>query len=226
MKTNNENSRRQFLGALALGATASTISMLANPIYANTEAFNIKTMDDAEEWFKNIKGSHRITYDGSTPHGGLPIVWTWAYYLTNNGTGTADEDMTAVTVLRHKAIPFALEDRLWEKYKLGEFFGINDNGAGAPSLRNTVYEPKDGDFPVPGIDGLKRMQERGAMFCVCNLALNVYSGFVAKGMSMDPTEVYNDFVSGVLPGIQIVPSGVWALGRAQENGCGYIFAGE
>ena len=199
MKTNNENSRRQFLGALALGATASTISMLANPIYANTEAFNIKTMDDAEEWFKNIKGSHRITYDGSTPHGGLPIVWTWAYYLTNNGTGTADEDMTAVTVLRHKAIPFALEDRLWEKYKLGEFFGIN---------------------------GLKRMQERGAMFCVCNLALNVYSGFVAKGMSMDPTEVYNDFVSGVLPGIQIVPSGVWALGRAQENGCGYIFAGE
>jgi len=33
-------------------------------------------------------------------------------------------------------------------------------------------------------------------------------------------------VNGVLPDIQIVPSGVWALGRAQEKGCGYIFAGE
>ena len=226
MKTNNENSRRQFIGALALGATASTISVLANPVFAKTNDFEIKTMNDAEEWFNNIKGSHRITYDGSTPHGGLPVVWTWAFYLTNNGTGTADDDMTAVTVLRHTAIPYALEDRLWVKYKFGEFFKINDNAAGAPSLRNTVYEPIDGDFPLPGIDGMKRMQERGAMFCVCNLALKVFSQFIAQGMSLDTNEVYEDFLSGVLPGVQIVPSGVWALGRAQENGCGYIFAGE
>ena len=226
MKTNIENTRRQFIGALALGATASTLSILANPIYAKEENFDIKTMDDADEWFKKIKGSHRITYDGSTPHGGLPVVWTWAFYLTNNGTGTADDDMTAVTVLRHSAIAYALEDRLWAKYKLGEFFKIQDNGAGAPSTRNTVYEPKDGDFPLPGIDGLKRMQERGAMFCVCNLALNVYAHFIAQAQSLDEKEVYNDFLSGVLPGIQVVPSGVWALGRAQEHGCGYIFAGE
>lgn len=226
MKTNNENSRRQFIGALALGATASTISVLANPVFAKTNDFEIKTMNDAEEWFNNIKGSHRITYDGSTPHGGLPVVWTWAFYLTNNGTGTADDDMTAVTVLRHTAIPYALEDRLWAKYKFGEFFKINDNAAGAPSLRNTVYEPIDGDFPLPGIDGMKRMQERGAMFCVCNLALKVFSQFIAQGMSLDTNEVYEDFLSGVLPGVQIVPSGVWALGRAQEHGCGYIFAGE
>jgi len=28
-----------------------------------------------------------------------------------------------------------------------------------------------------------------------------------------------------LPGIQPVPSGVWAIGRAQEHGCAYCFAG-
>jgi len=44
-------------------------------------------------------------------------------------------------------------------------------------------------------------------------------------MNLDKAEVYKDLIAGVLPGIQIVPSGVWALGRAQENGCGYIFAG-
>jgi len=225
MKTNTENSRRQFIGAMALGATASTLSILANPIFAKEKNFDIKTMEDAEEWFKKVKGSHRITYDGSTPHGGMPVIWTWAYYLTNNGTGTADEDMTAVTVLRHEAIPYAMEDRLWAKYNLGEVFKVTDNATGAPSLRNTVYEPKDGDFPLPGIDGIKRMQERGAMFCVCNLALSVYSHFIAQGMGADEKEVYNDFVSGIHPGIQIVPSGVWALGRAQEHGCGYIFAG-
>jgi len=29
----------------------------------------------------------------------------------------------------------------------------------------------------------------------------------------------------VLPGIEVVPSGVWAVGRAQEHHCAYCFAG-
>jgi len=225
MKNDNSNSRRTFLGSLALGAAASSLSLLTNPLSA-TNSFSTTALNDADDWFANIKGKHRIVYDGSTPHGGLPILWNFAFYLSNNQTGTADEDMTAMTVLRHYAIPYALEDRLWEKYALGEFFKITDNSKNAPSTRNTVYEPQDGDFPIPGVDGIKRMQERGAMFCVCNLALNVFSGFIAQGMGLEATDVYNDFVSGVHSGIQIVPSGVWALGRAQEKGCGYIFAGE
>ena len=225
MKTNNENSRRKFLGAIALGATASTISVLTNPIYAKLPTFTEKKVNDADKWFGNIKGSHRVVYDGSTPHDGFPIIWNWAYYMTNNSTGTPDEDMTAMTVLRHTALPIALEDRLWKKYKLGEFFGVKDHTK-AHALRNPYYEPKEGDFPLPGIDGIKRLQERGALFCACDLATKVYSNAVAQKMNLDPTEVYNDWVSGVLPGIQLVPAGIWALGRAQEHGCGYIFAGE
>jgi len=44
-------------------------------------------------------------------------------------------------------------------------------------------------------------------------------------MGLDAKDVYKDMIDGLLPGIELVPSGVWALGRAQENGCGYIFAG-
>jgi intracellular sulfur oxidation DsrE/DsrF family protein len=44
-------------------------------------------------------------------------------------------------------------------------------------------------------------------------------------MKMDAAEVKKEWVAGLLPGIQVVPSGVWAIGRAQERGCGYIFAG-
>lgn len=226
MKTKNNNSRRQFLGAIALGATASTLGMLTNPIYAKSLADMELELDNSEAWFKKIKGSHRIVYDGSTPHGGFPIIWNWAYYLSNNGTGTKDEDMTAMTVLRHSALGLALEDKLWKKYNLGELFNVTDNSTGKPSLRNPYYEPQDGDFPLPGIDGIKRLQERGAMFCVCDLATKVYSNAVAQKMNLDPAKVYEEWVAGILPGIQPVPSGVWALGRAQENGCGYIFAGE
>lgn len=226
MKTKNENTRRKFIGALALGATATTLGVLTNPIYAKSaKAIEIE-FNDSEKWFKKIKGSHRIVYDGSTPHDGFPIIWNWAYYLSNNETGTADKDMTAMTVLRHSALGLALEDRLWKKYNLGVVFNVTDNSTGKPSLRNPYYEPKDGDFPLSIIDGIKRLQERGAMFCVCDLATKVYSNAVAQQMNLDPAEVYEDWVSGILPGIQPVPSGVWALGRAQENGCGYIFAGE
>ena len=226
MKQNDLNSRRRFLSTVALGAAASSFAMLTTPLHAALPSIDIDTSNDADQWFKKIKGSHRIVYDGSTPHGGFPVIWTWAFYLSNNETKTPDEDMTAVCVIRHSAIAYAFKDSLWEKYNLGEMFSITDNAAQKPSLRNTVYEPKVGDFPLPGIDGIKRMQERGAMFCVCNLATKVYSSVAAAKMGLDANEVYQEWVDAILPGIQLVPSGVWALGRAQEHGCGYIFAGE
>ena len=228
MEQQSPNSRRGFLELLALGATASSLSMFAAPLMA-AEALNIdkKAYQDADAWFKNIKGSHRVVYDGTTPHDGLPVLWTYAFYETNNATGTADDDMTAVCVLRHNAIAFAMEDALWYQYKLGEFFGIQDNQTGKPSLRNTVYEPVNGDFPIPGVPGLKQMQERGVMFCVCDLALKVYSGFIADKFEIqDKDRVYEEFKSGIHPDVQLVPSGVWALERVQnEHGCAYIFAG-
>ncbi|WMI69178.1 Tat (twin-arginine translocation) pathway signal sequence containing protein [Mangrovimonas sp. YM274] len=225
MKTANTNSRRQFLGALALGATASTLSVLTNPIYANIPMDDTKKLSEAEEWFKKIKGTHRIVYDGSKPHHGFPIIWNWAFYLSNNSMGVLDKEMTAVTVLRHDAIPLAMGDSLWKKYPLGEMFKVNMSD-GKAYTRNPYYEPKEGDFPMAQIEGIKRMQERGALFCVCDLAIQVYSGGAALKMGIDPKEAYQEWVNAILPGIQLVPSGVWALGRAQEHGCGYIFAGE
>ncbi|MCX2679270.1 Tat (twin-arginine translocation) pathway signal sequence containing protein [Galbibacter sp. EGI 63066] len=226
----NHQSRRKFVGALALGATASTFAAISNPLnpLVNLPSFDdekIMAKGDAEAWFKKIKGEHRVVYDGSMPHDGFPIIWNWAYYLTNNETGSADSEITAMTVLRHDAIPFVLHSRIWKKYKLGEVFKINDNATQKPSLRNPYYEPREGDFPLPGIDGIKRLQERGAMFCVCNLAIKVYSGIIAGKMDMDTDKVYKEWVDGILPEIQLVPSGVWALGRAQEHGCAYIYAG-
>ena len=225
MESNTIKSRRTFLSSVALGAAAGSLSLLANPLHASNVNFNAEEMHEAEKWMEGIKGTHRIVYDGSTPHDGFPIVWNWAFYLTNNQTGVPDEEITAMTVIRHSAIGFALNSSVWKKYKLGEVFQFNDNSTGKPSLRNTMYEPQEGDMPLPPIQGIKDLQARGAMFCVCDLALNVYSGAIAAGMGLEQADVYKDLKAAVLPGIQVVPSGVWALGRAQQKGCGYIFAG-
>jgi hypothetical protein len=216
------SSRREFLGALAAtttGVLAATGSTEASPFPGDSN------VAEAENWMKKIKGKHRIIFDGSEPHDGFPIIWAWAFYNTNNQTGTPDADLTALVVLRHGAIPLAMEGRLWEKYKFGEAFKITDKNTGAPALRNVFYEPQGKDFPMAQIDGIKKMQARGAMFCVCDLALTVYSSFIAQAAGLNPEEVKKDWVSGLLPGIQVVPSGVWAVGRAQEKDCAYCYAG-
>jgi hypothetical protein len=216
-------SRRKFIGSLA--ATAS-LAGLSGPVMAGAPKPKPSAlMSEADEWFKNIKGTHRIVYDAPEPHNGFPIIWSWAYYYTNNQTGTTDGDMTSMVVLRHNAIPYALKDELWAKYNLGEVFNVDDPKTSSKAKRNSVYAPGEGDFPLPAIEGIKGQMERGAMFCVCELAIAVYSGAVAGGLGLDAEAVKKEWIAGVHPGIQVVPSGVWALGRAQEHGCGYIYAG-
>jgi len=215
-------SRREFVGTLSASAATLLAGITTTSFAAPADT---RLVADAEDWFKKVKGKHRIIYDAPEPHAGFPIIWSWAFYQTNNQTGSADTDLTAVVVLRHNGIPIAMEDKLWEKYKFGEVFKIDDNNTKAPAVRNPYYEPQGADFPLPGIDGVKKLQARGAMFCVCDLALTVYSGFVAKSMNQNPEEVKKDWVAGLLPGVQVVPSGVWAVGRAQEKGCGYCYAG-
>jgi intracellular sulfur oxidation DsrE/DsrF family protein len=222
-EASGKNSRRIFIGKLAAGTAVglSSLTTLAQPAMATPTT----TADDSESWFKNAKGKHRIVYDASEPHNGFPFIWSWVFYVTNNETGTPDSDMTAMVVLRHNAMPFALNDSIWKKYNLGELFKIDDKSVGRPSQRNLYYEPREGDFPNPAIEGMKAMQARGAMFCVCNMALKVYSGMAARAAGLKPEEVYEEWKKGVLPGVQVVPSGVWAIGRAQQNGFAYCYAG-
>lgn len=217
------HSRRSFVGKLVgTAAGIGSLSLIKNP----AEAAPAQIAIDAEDWFKkSAKGTHRIVYDASEPHGGMPLIWAWVFYVTNNETGVKDDDMTAMVVLRHNAIPFALDDSQWKKYNLGEVFKVTDNTTQKPAIRNPYYTPTPGDFPNPAIEGIQKMQSRGAKFCVCGMALKVYSGMVAKQLNLDPQQVYNDWVSGVLKDIQIVPSGVWAIGRAQEYKFPYCYAG-
>lgn len=223
MKNENSNPRRKFIGTLAVGATAG-IAAMTSPILSKAN-INSGIANEAEDWFKKTKAKHRIVYDAPEPHDGFPFIWSWVYYETNNQTGSSDKDAVAMVVLRHNAIPFAMEDKLWKKYNFGEVFGVKDNGTSASAIRNVYYVPKDGDYPMPGIDGIKALQDRGAMFCVCDMALTVYSSMISQKMNLNPEEVKKEWVAGVLPGVQIVPSGVWAIGRAQENGFGYCYAG-
>jgi hypothetical protein len=231
MKNRKTTDRRGFLGSIAAGATMAGIAPVLSPLnlYAEKPSTITSPADDVEEWFKKIKGKHRMVFDVTHPNEILPFAWPRVFMLTNNKTGTPENQQSVVAVLRHKAIPYAFEDRLWEKYKLGEQFKIDDPATKAPSVRNPFWKPKPGDYKIPGIGnvaiGINELQDSGVMFCVCDTAITVRSAMVAQQMNLEPEKVKQDWLAGILPNIQIVPSGVWALGRAQEHGCGYCFVG-
>lgn len=214
--------RRGFISALSAGA----ITLLASPLKSAADpAMSWLRHEDPDSWFNQIHGKHRIVFDVTEPKDIFPFAWPEVFLITNQSTGTDPKDCSVVVILRHESIPFAMDHPLWEKYHLGEVFKYNDPKTGQPSVRNPYWKPAPNDFIVPGIGpvaiGINDLQQQGVMFCVCNMAIQVYSAAVAENMQLDPETVRKDFLNNVLPGIEVVPSGVWAVGRAQEHGCAY-----
>ena len=123
MKINQLNSRRDFLGTLVLGAAVGSISsVIASPRDEKFSASTKANLSDPEKWMEKIKGSHRIVFDGSTPYNSFPVIWNWAFYLSNNETGSSDSDITAMTVLRHNAIPLHFNLAFGKKTSWEKFF--------------------------------------------------------------------------------------------------------
>ncbi len=219
--------RRRFLGNVASGAAALGLATLANP--AELAARALKSSPGAneksiEDWLGNLKGKHRQVFDSMNADGGLPLAWARVFLETNKGVGVAESDVSAVIILRHDAIPLALEDRLWTKYNFAERFKVTQMMSKNVLNRNAFWKPEAKALPLPGM-GLNELLDSGVLIGVCDMAITVNSMQAAGEMKMTPEECKKDWIAGILPGIQLVPSGVMAIGRAQEHGCNYCWAG-
>ena len=224
------SSRRGFLGKIAAGAAAIGAASLA-PFTAGAKKINKEFLpfEDPDDWIKKIPGKHKMVFDVTEPHGIFPFAWPRVFMLTNEMSGANAKDVGVIVVLRHSGIPYAMQDQLWAKYNFGEVFKVEDPVKKASSAtRNPFWQPKPGDYKVPGLGnvaiGINELQQNGVQFCVCDMAILVNSAIIASKMNMDPEVVKKDFIAGLLPGVHRVPSGVWALGRAQSQGFGYCFA--
>jgi intracellular sulfur oxidation DsrE/DsrF family protein len=213
--------RRGFLGRVALAAAALGLSGSAPAVLAAERAPRLAGGADPEldAWFGKLTGKHRQVFDAPYPNEGMPGVWPRVYLLTTEGTYPG-ESTTAMAILRHHAIPLAMQDSLWAKYKLGEMFGIKNGDA--PATANP-YATITG-LPLPGL-GIAELVKSGVLIGCCGAAIGVYSAAAAKKMNMDANTVKQEWIAGLFPGVQVVPSGVMAVGRAQELGCSYCYAG-
>jgi len=215
--------RREFLGGVAATATAAGLGAALTTASAATSAAGPGT--DFTRWLDTITGKHLQVYDAPSVNNGMVLVYAWAYLSTApQAYAVPESDVGAVVVLRRFAIPIAFNDDTWAKYKLGEVFNVNDPATKAPATRNPFAHIKPGDLPIADA-ALEKLLSRNVRVGVCNLALTSLSSMVAQKMQMKPEEVKQEWIAGMFPGLQVVPSGVVAINGAQAHGCSYCFAG-
>jgi len=231
-KWDNLIQRRDFLGTMvATGALGlSTLTPFRLEAMQDQSGKMNTAAAGFDDWLNKIKGKHRQLFDSPHHVGGLPFAWTRVFLMTG-GSGeklqagsTSSDDVQAVLVLRHAAIPLAMKTELWKKYNFPKVFEIEDAETKKPITQNIFWQPKQGSLPIPGM-GINELLNDGVLIGVCDMAIMVYSQAVAKKMNLKPEDVKKEWEEGVLPGIQIVPSGVLAVNRAQEHNCTYCFAG-
>ena len=220
--TNGNTPRRGFLGTLAATAAAGLASLTPLRLEAAPRAGSVGMDPAFETWLNRITGKHKMAFDAPEVNGGMPVIWPRVWLNGNNENyGTKDADNSGVIILRHSAIPIAMKDELWAKYKLGEFFNLKDGDM--PATKNGFAKVMPLPLPGTGLEAL--LASGGVLVGCCNVALTVYSSMWAQKNGQDPAAVKADWVAGLIPGVQVVPSGVLAVARAQEKGCAYCFAG-
>ena len=214
---NSTTARRGFLGRIAAAAAAVGLSGVPAKLEAETPTTSLDAALDA--WLGKIKGKHRMVFDVPEPNSGFGAIWPRVYQNTMTATYPG-ESVTSVVILRHAGIPLGMNDALWAKYSLGEMFGIKSGDA--PATANPYA--KITNLPLPGL-GISELMKDGTLVGVCDIALTVYSSGAAQKMGVAADTVKKEWVAGLLPGVQVIPSGVFGVARAQELGCAYCFAG-
>jgi hypothetical protein len=223
MKNTDHTERRDFLTKIVGGAAAFGLTSIITPLTAEAGEDKIKTpliFITAETWFKQLKGKHKMVFDWPKHNNGAALSWALTLMDTYNEMGIPDKDISVVLILRYGTTPIALADPLWAKYGFGKRIDLKDPETKEFTLRNLYSKCATEDD-----DCIELFQKRGGLVGVCSQALDHSSDSLAESLKIDKEEMRKEFNANLLPGIQRLPSGIWAVNRAQELGCKFCFGG-
>lgn len=210
--------RRTFLGTLgALSALPIAESVLAQGAPAPGQQARGWDLS----WLDRLTARHRQVFDIgpiNVPVSPLRVVSNY-YAGFDQVLGLRAPDVQAVIGIAGSGYPINATDAMWAKYRLGERWELRDPETGQFATRN-VYRERPAGHPDEAYT-VRSLQQRGAIFWMCNNALN---GLVQRFTTEDrlpAAEVRAELVAGLLPGVIIVPAHTMLLGLVQERGCTY-----
>jgi hypothetical protein len=132
-----------------------------------------------------------------------------------------DADVNAVIVMRHMGIPMVFDDAIWAHYQLGKYTKLKEPGSENWVTRNPFWKALPDD--KAGADfTLDALRARGAVLLGCALAARGFAGILAGQTNDHADAVFDELRRHLIPGLQLQPSGIFAVIRAQEAGCHYM----
>ena len=212
--------RRGFLGGIAAGAASLVVGRWSTATAEVLELTERSALSD--EWVSRIKGKYRQVFDNTSANEGWGAAFPVTFIdSTKEAVKVSDSDITAVSVFRHFGMPLMLNDAIWAKYHIGEMIGVKDPKTNAPATRNIFCD----NVPLrPGLT-YQQLIWKGVIFVACNMALTVISGMAAPKAGVTADVAKKEWTAGLIPGVNLAASGVYAVNRAQQAQCTYCYGG-
>jgi hypothetical protein len=211
--------RRTFLGQL--GALAAGVSVAPDELRA-ASGRNLGPWDTS--WLDRVASAqYRVVFNTSEINDGNVLSYA-STFLDDYHTvhGTTDTQTRPVIVFRRLGTPMAVNDAMWERYAIGEDLKIKDANTHAFATRNVYWKAREGATGYEAKYAIEPLQQRGLISLVCNVALGNWAASMARKTQRDPEAVKAEARENLIPGAILVPSGIYALIRAQNAGCAYM----
>lgn len=219
--------RRDFLAQVATAAVAVAGTACAAPLAAaNVAASSSRAMPFDDSWTRRVSAAkHRAVFDSPQIEDGLALTHA-SFFMQGyrEQFGLGESDVVPVVIMRHTGTVMALNDAMWAKYTLGERYKVKDPITGNDAVRNPfLHVTKDDKNPLVSPEAsLEGLLASGAVLLACNKAAMRFAGQMATKFNRDVEEVRAEIRSSLVPGVQLQPSGIYAVLRAQDVGCGFI----
>ncbi len=209
--------RRNFLAQL--GAAAATLTFDADEMRAARATPSGGPWDTS--WLDRLAtAKYRVVFNGSDIADGAAMSFATEFFdHYHEAHGTTDAETRPVIVFRRLGTVMALNDAMWQRYAVGESRKVTDSATRAPAVRNVFWRAAPGAPADAATEKIETLQRRGLICLVCNIALNNVGAGFAERAKRDVEEVRAEIKANLVPGAIIVPSGIYALIRAQNAGC-------
>ena len=221
--------RRDFLGRLGAAVTGLAGRSAFAPVPGESPPPEprrqpLPTSPWDRSWVDRLKhASYRVVFDANEVGDGLAVDLAAMFMDQFRGVyGTRDEETRAVIVARQLGAPLAFGDSLWARYEIGVETHVSDPMTHAPARRNPFWSAPAGSPRAHDASTLEALLGRGVTLLICNIAAMNWAARLAQKRERDVEETRNQVRNGLVPGAILVPSGIFALIRAQNAGCAFV----
>jgi intracellular sulfur oxidation DsrE/DsrF family protein len=222
--------RRDFLGTIAAGAVALGLTgTLPRKLGASTPP--LADTAPSDKWLSSVTGKHRQIFDMPNHENGMGILHVRNYLNAMRDTyHVTHPNVTAVVTLYGMSTLMGFNDAMWKKYGIATPLKVMD-GSKTAATSNVFYSAPAGSqslslsgapLAIPADASIAALQQRGAVFIMCNNAFNLWMQLLGGGGAKS-ADMGKEFLDNMLPGVHLVPAMVVAINQAQMHGCTYMY---